>query len=203
MKYTFTLLLAALSLISFGQSTVSAGLTYGLSTNTFGGESSDFSNYRNGDRFGAFLNFAPIPIFSIEPQFIVSKKGANLELKEGKNSVRITYAELPILFNLRIPLGEVVFPKVFAGPYFATRISSQQEVNPLDENVPLDQMDFKNGDMGFTFGLGVDFVAERIYFSLNARSDYGTTRVGSSEYTPDLKNRSYSINAALGFVLTR
>lgn len=57
--------------------------------------------------------------------------------------------------------------------------------------------------MGFTFGLGVDFVAERFYFSLNARSDYGTTRVGSNEYTPDLKNRSYSINAALGFVLTR
>ncbi|NNE54447.1 MAG: outer membrane beta-barrel protein, partial [Flavobacteriales bacterium] len=109
--------------LAWSQSTISAGFIYGASTSTFAGASDDEVNWRTGDRFGVMMNFAPLENFSIEPQFIVSKKGAQVMTEEGETTVDIRYAELPIMFNVRIPLGGKIYPTVFAGPYFATRVS--------------------------------------------------------------------------------
>lgn len=197
-----TFLLFSFSLIGYSQSSLSIGFLYGLNTSTFAGDNSDYAELKNGNRIGAVLEFAPNPYFSIEPQLVVTKKGSNFEYEVGSASVDLTYAEIPVLFNFKLPLGETIRPHIFGGPYFATRLD-QDDSFTLGDQLEIDytEIQIKNEDFGASVGAGIDFIFDTIFFSVNARADYGVNKIGDSQYYTDLRNRTYSINAVVGIIL--
>ncbi|WP_306643319.1 outer membrane beta-barrel protein [Sanyastnella coralliicola] len=203
-KYIIAFAIAFCSISGvMAQSSVSAGFIYGLANSTFGGLSSDNVDPTVGSRLGVSLNLAPTPTFSIEPQFLVTNKGADVLTSNGVQQIRLDYAELPILFNLRLPIGETIYPKVFIGPYVATRISEEQVyLSNLDDVDPqYNDISVKDGDMGIVFGGGIELILNRLIIGATARYDYGVVRIGTSEFTPDLKNRVFTVNGKIGFVL--
>ena len=186
---------------------ISIGAVYETSANSFRGSASEQASSIRGFRAGVLLNFAPIESFSIEPQFLLSKKGASISYPENGSTqlIEVNYAEVPILFNLRIPLGGALYPTVFAGPYGAYLINSSSDFtydNSPEDNEASEEVNFKKFDSGFIVGAGVDLQLERFFISLNGQYGFGAARIDNSELALDLKNSSYSINLGLGFVIS-
>jgi hypothetical protein len=115
------------------------GLKLGLVGATFQTESAEPTDLVPvlGVSGGFFVNYQVLPFLSLQPEVILTLKGAlrnAVATNEGKENIyyKLNYLEVPFLVNLH-PIGGV---SLYAGPYLSFLIFSDLQANGVKDGEP-------------------------------------------------------------------
>ncbi|HRN56471.1 MAG TPA: porin family protein [Agriterribacter sp.] len=186
MKY-LTLSLAAallLNIPAFSQH-FQLGLKGGANISNFRGN--DYQDVKAntivGFHAGAFVNLKFGPVFSIQPELLVSSHGAALESSTQKENFKATYATLPIMVKLQSPGGGLY---IEAGPQFGLKVSDK--ISGVNTDV-------KNLDVALGAGIGYH---SAMGLGIGARYIAGLSKVGDIDFgggvNPDYKNSTIQVS---------
>lgn len=201
-KHTFILLAVLLfSINSYSQIGFSLGPKAGVTFTSFRGDQADDIKSRTGWAGGLFANLSLLDFLSIQPEFLIHQKGATSRHNQYRNEIRVNYFEIPVLVKLRLPLGETVYPHIFAGPNFSYRVSgkysSTDTQNGDDRDISIDNV--RRSDTGGIIGVGIDIEGQGIFFTIDARYGFGFNELGDNSYYLNLRNEDLTILAGIGF----
>ncbi|WP_333696610.1 porin family protein [Flavobacterium sp.] len=184
----------------------SFGIKGGLNFSNLYTDDVDDNNVLTSFNAGIFINMPLTQSISIQPEFLFSRKGAELvydnAFAQGTGKFKLNYIEVPVLLKLNLTENF----NVHAGPYFAylvdAQVTNESSSGNFDFEENLNNDDFNKFDFGLSAGIGFDFDT----FGIGARYNYGLTTVGKertflgTSYTfPDGKNSNLSIYAAFKF----
>jgi len=93
------------------QMAVAIGPKAGLSITSFSTNADEIES-RTSALGGIFINWQLHPIFAIQPEALISQKGAVYVNNGNRTDIQLNYFEVPILAKLRLPVGDVFFPHV-------------------------------------------------------------------------------------------
>lgn len=103
--------LAGFSSAAHAQAGIKYGVKGGWNLATFSGTDSNGSGYKNGFNAGAFFRFGFSDMFSVQPEFLYSQKGAtldNFQASSGSSVAKfkstIGYLDVPVM--LRVNTGD-------------------------------------------------------------------------------------------------
>jgi opacity protein-like surface antigen len=182
-----TLLVAAMPATAQAQFQVKAGVTFAtVSTEDTApdleGQTGWAAGIGMGFKFGGILAF--------QPELLWVQKGA----QSGDASLKVNYAEIPLLLRVDIPLVAVV-PYVIGGGYVDFRLSS--DCSGV-ENC-LDQIEEPSStDYGAVLGAGLR-LGGTTGLSLEVRYDLGLKNIEAAGEGFDTKNRTVLVLAGLSF----
>lgn len=184
----------------------SFGIKGGVNFSNLYTEDVDDNNVLTSFNVGVFVSMPLTNFLSIQPEFLYSRKGAELvydnAFASGTGKFKLNYIEAPILLKVNLTKNL----NVHAGPYFAylidAQVTNESSSGNFDFEENIDNDDFNKFDYGLSAGAGFDF--ESIGFGV--RYNYGLSTVGKERsflgttYTfPDGKNSNLSIYAAYKF----
>ncbi len=199
-----TVVLALALATSLRAQTAEVGLTGGWVRPTLAGSEVQNASARNTVGGGAFLTLHLSPAFALQPEVLYLNKGAQGSEQGTSVEFRLGYIEVPVLARLTFPIeGSRVRPHIFAGPAVAFR--SKCEVNASEAGVSLTMacddpnMDapLKSVDWSITGGAGLSVPLGKISGLLEARYDYGLTKIDNSSAAADVKNRAFMVFAGV------
>ncbi len=152
---------------------------------------------------GVFFKVGSDGIFSFQPEILYHPKGGVYEDDNFRYELNIDYLEIPLLFKVQIPVGETVYPFVYAGPYGAFELGNEEtgEFFIFQGTGTADISDF---DAGAVLGAGLDFQVSNMYLGLDLRYGIGMVNIYDAEDPddqPDIKNRAFSVMVGLGINL--
>lgn len=161
------------------------GLKGGANISNFRGD--DYQNVKSntimGFHAGAFVNLKFGPVFSIQPELMVSSQGAKLESATQKENFKATYATLPIMVKLQSPKGGLY---IEAGPQFGLKVSDK--ISGVNTDV-------KNLDAALAAGIGYH---SAMGLGIGARYIAGLSKVGDIDFgggvNPDYKNSTIQVS---------
>ena len=181
--YLSLIMILCLAMTAQAQRTTAFGLKAGVNFATVDGK--DFSNdgFRLGYHVGGMVNVPLVLGVSIQPEFLVSLKGAG-EADGSSDNLSLLYIEIPLM--AKVMLGEK-FNLQF-GPYGGFLINAGRGDLDLKST-------YKSFDTGVGLGLGYIF-GDRITF--DARYMYGLSKV-RDDVNFDAGNRV--VQLSLGFLL--
>jgi hypothetical protein len=153
---------------------------------------------------GAFIIFSINEMLAVQSEFLFSMKGAklgeNVRTDEFGNiiatsSIRevLNYLEIPVLGKLYVLPQSRVRPNLFAGPYFALKLSGKHRVGSQETDIE----DLKDTDYGLVLGGGVDFELGQGQLTVDARYTLGLAKIYDSG--ADIKNRVISVMLGYSF----
>jgi hypothetical protein len=204
-KYTAGIILLLLMVSpAFSQSNVAFGGKVGFTQSDLYGKDVNDVQFRNSVAAGAFLKISPVSFFAIQPEFLFTKKGAVHERNAGaiKDEYRINYFEIPVLAKLRLPIAGIVYPNVFAGPYYAFTTGATYTVVQNETDITAERdIDVKRSDYGGIVGAGVDVELSVLMLSIDARYGMGAAEIEDVEGSFDIKNRNWNVMAGVGIIL--
>lgn len=155
---------------------------------------------RNGYAMGLFANFEVAPFFTIQPEILFIQQGGEntLELLNIRETIKVNYFQVPLLFKFRIPIDHTIFPYIAVGPYASFRYKTVYSARNTVSGILIEQeKKYKRFDTGGQLGLGLDLEAEKLFFNIEARYNLGAINIvenGSEE----LKNNAFLFNAGVG-----
>ncbi|MCO5241202.1 MAG: PorT family protein [Chitinophagaceae bacterium] len=161
------------------------GLKAGANISNFSGSNLEDvkTNALVGFHAGALINLKFGPVFSIQPEILVSSQGAKMESSTQKENFKATYATLPIMFKLQSPNGGLY---IEAGPQFGLKISDK--VSGINTDV-------KNLDAAI--GAGIGYHSSK-GLGIGARYIAGLSKVGDIDFdggvNPNYKNSTIQIS---------
>lgn len=192
---------------SQAQESVSLGPKAGISSTTLVGEGVDEASPRVNFVGGLFYSINATEMFSIQPELLYHRKGATFENQAFnlKTDLTIDYLELPILFKIRVPLGDVLYPSIYAGPYGAVKLRDKSVTTQLDTDISIQEdPEVHSFDGGIVIGVGLDLEAGAFYFGGDIRYGIGLSTIDRSVEDPiKAYNRSLSILFGLGVNIDR
>ncbi|MBC7363498.1 MAG: PorT family protein [Candidatus Aminicenantes bacterium] len=147
---------------------------------------------------GLFLAINLGKSLTIEPEFLYTMKGTNIDDPLGEYSGKLfaDYLEIPVLLKLRLSLP-IVQPVIFAGPSVGFKLREKLQVDGQD--IPLEEKIFQNNDYGAIFGAGLDFGQ---HLMIDVRYSLGLKKVfevAEGYTTPDVKNGVWSATVGIAF----
>ena len=152
---------------------------------------------RTGLVGGAFVTLPLGDIFSVQPEFLYTQKGAKLNEDGFESDVRVDYFEVPVLARFSsAPSGNSSF-QFFAGPYVAFKLKAEatSEFDGEDFDEDLDE-DVEDLDYGLIVGGGVEAGA----FVVDLRYSWGFKNANAVEDDPvTIKHKVFSIMAGIRF----
>ncbi|GIV62654.1 MAG: hypothetical protein KatS3mg044_1520 [Rhodothermaceae bacterium] len=176
----------------------------GLSTATLSGTSPfDFEPY-TGFAGGLGFNFALRNGFSIQPEIIYVVKGTRLDFDvrstfdtilisppgqdpEGvpaTGTLRLTYAEIPLLLHYGFETRSRLHPRLFAGPALSYLLDARFAWAPRDGGVEQEQAEdnIESTDFGLVLGAGIeyDLYGERLLFEIRLSRGFSNTNFGNA-----------------------
>ena len=174
-----TLLLVAVPLAAHGQITL--GARGGLNLSSLRGDDVEDLDGKTGFHFGAFAEFGLSDLFSIQPEILLSQKGAEESEQDVTASINLSYAEIPILAKVKIQSSGKVGGHVLAGPAIAFETNCEIEVEGDGASVTADcdadelegDFDRKTLDLGLLFGGGVSLDVGSVVVSFETRYNLG------------------------------
>ncbi len=196
-----TVFLGVLGLVAAGaparveaQSGVDFGFRGGVSvaTASIGSETFDKSN-RTGFAGGVFLDYeAGVIGFQAGAQYM--KKGVDLDLGSVVHEFDLAYLEIPAVLKVGIPLG-VLKPSVFGGVGFGFNTGCDNGgVDCADQVKGTELSGIAGADLALYLGSASLWADARYHFGLQDVAD-------ASAVVSDLKNRSWTLQAGIGFHL--
>lgn len=212
MKSIFLLLSLAIFASINTKAQVAFGFKGGYTRSSLNGSNAFDNNILQSQTVGAFIQFGGF-VFAVQPEVLITQKGGhNYEMLEHINEeYRFNYLEIPVLLKAGIPLpGEVIFPHVFVGPYYASALTSSYTGtgmvtdasgnNTLRESF-IYQRNLRQNDLGILGGAGVDIRLNQLFFTFDARYHLGlrTIDAGSNNYDQlEIRNGMFLITAGIG-----
>ena len=163
------------------------------------------SKSRQGFDGSLFIEWLDIPFISLITEINYIQKGSevttNVMVTTAQNpdgagqyygySTRINYLSIPILAKLRIS-GELLTPYILLGPRFDFKLSSNSSSDI--GSAPI--YEYKNNDLGGTFGIGLELRQALLPIHLGAEFRYSP----SFQYCYSVKYLSVK-NSSLEFLL--
>jgi hypothetical protein len=149
---------------------------------------------------GAFIKFQASPVFAVQPEILYHQKGAFWNPSDNTNfKYTFEYLEIPVLLKLQLPLGETVYPFVYAGPYAAFTMSNNVEGEFIGFEASGTE-DLNDFDGGAVLGGGLDIQVNQLFLGFDARYGIGMRNVfdDDPDNQRDIKNRSFSAMLSLG-----
>jgi Outer membrane protein beta-barrel domain len=159
----------------------------------FDGDVADLNlDSRVGLVAGGFVTWPMTPRFDIQPEALVSVKGASFSEFGADADVEITYLEIPILFRYGSPISSGTSLKLFGGPSLAFKLNAEAtgEFLGVSEDQDIDD-DVESFDFGLVLGAGID--AGRLTF--DGRYTWGLMNIAATPFEDDVqvKNRVFSL----------
>lgn len=147
---------------------------------------------------GGFVTWPVTPRFDIQPEALVSWKGASFDEFGVEADIEITYLEIPVLFRYGSPVSSGTSLKLFAGPSLAFKLNAEATGEFL--GVSEDQ-DIDDEVEGFDFGLVIGAGIEAGRITLDGRYTWGLSSVNTmpEEDEAQVKNRVFSILVGFRF----
>ncbi len=198
--------------IASGQISVSGGLNLATLSSKFEDESVDdnFSNL-TGFHAGVSYKIQVGELFSVEPGVNFVRKGTVQEYSVGtiastidvESTVRMNYIDVPIYFNVHVPIGDRIKLLGSVGEYVGFGLSGKVDESTNDGTD--DEWDLEFGgddgelqtiDFGLSFGAGLSF--DNLFF--RASYDLGVANI--SNYNDDdtyIKNRNLKFTLGYRF----
>lgn len=143
-----------------------------------------------------FLVFGISESFAIQPEILISQKGAKYEnidngevLKAWSN---LTFLEIPILANFYIPMNSRTkfHPCLFTGPFLGIKIRGKTRTEWRGEITEGDIEDSKGMEFGFIFGAGTSFTLGPGKIMIDVRHSWSLTSILKNQ---EVKNNVLSI----------
>jgi len=181
------------------QLTIGPKLGY-TTTSAAGDDLPDDVESINGFVGGVFMKFQASPLFAIQPEILYHQKGAFWNPADNTNfKYTFEYLEVPVLLKLQLPIGETVYPFVYAGPYAAFTLNNAVEGEIIGFNTSGTE-DLNDFDAGAVFGAGLDVQVNKLFLGFDARYGIGMRNVfdDDPDNQRDIKNRSFSAMVSLG-----
>lgn len=184
----------------------SFGIKGGVNFSNLYTEDVDDNNVLTSFNVGVFVSMPITSFISIQPEFLYSRKGAELvydnAFASGTGKFKLNYLEVPLLLKLNVAKNF----NLHAGPYFAylidAEVTNESGSGSFDFEENMDNDDFNKFDYGLAAGAGFDFGS----IGFGVRYNYGLSTVGKersflgTNYTfPDGKNSNLSVYAAFQF----
>jgi Outer membrane protein beta-barrel domain len=141
---------------------------------------------------GGFVTWPVTPRFDIQPEALVSMKGASFDEFGVEADIELTYLEFPILFRYGSPISSGSSLKVFAGPSLAFKLNADATGEFLGTSSDQGIDDEVEGfDFGLVIGAGIE--AGRLTF--DGRYTWGLSNINSdpAQDEVDVKNRVFSL----------
>ena len=142
-------------------------------------------------------------MIAIEPEVLLTTKGAKFSDSQGSGSFTMKYIEVPVLVRYEAVGSGGMRPFVLGGPAIALRASCDLE--GIDAGVSVDiscdeaeaqGLKFKSVDYGLIVGGGVAFDVGGRGFSIGVRYDHSLSEVADNS---NIKHRVLSILATFEF----
>jgi hypothetical protein len=164
----------------------------------------DDENVLTSFNAGVYFNLPVSDLFSIQPEVLYSRKGAELRydnvFASGSAKFNLNYIEVPVLLKINVTDNF----NIHAGPYFAylidSKITNDGDGGAFDFESNFDNDDFNKFDAGIAAGIGFDFDS----FGIGARYNYGLSTIGKERTVagetyrvPDSKNSTISVYLAV------
>lgn len=150
---------------------------------------------------GVFLNVQLAPAFALQPEALLSQRGATYTKDGTRTTLKLTYFEVPVLAKFRIPVRDRFFPHFLIGPDFAFNTSSRYTTVDTQTGRTYS---YNNGSITSTnvigvIGGGFDIQVKHFFFTTDARYGYGFNDVGKDAFS--VRNIGWSFSAGIGFRL--
>lgn len=179
------------------QMAVAIGPKAGLSITSFDADADEIKS-RTSALGGLFLNWQLHPIFAIQPEALISQKGAVYTANGNRTDIQLNYFEVPILAKFRIPVGDVFFPHFLIGPDFAfnTNVKYTSVETSTGTQYSQNGDDITKTDVGGLVGAGFDIQAKALFFTLDGRYGYAFNQLGNDVYS--VRNIGWTFSAGIG-----
>lgn len=212
MKQLDLFLLALLIFISSswdnaaGQRLKEAGPKVALNISTLSGSRVTNLDSRSSFSIGGFIALRINENLIIQPELVYSSKGASTEViitkvARGELTFRLRYFEMPILMKLLFLPRTKSAPSVVFGPYLATKLSGQTQLEAPAEFADLissGTADFATDhsfDLGLIIGGSVNVVLPKGKLIFEVRYLTGLTKIEGN-----LTNRVFSFGLGYSFL---
>jgi hypothetical protein len=199
----------ALLILSFHHETkaqfaFSLGPKGGLAVTTFKGADADNIDARSSWFGGVFTNFQLGKVLALQPEFLLTERGADVTSSNVRTNISINYFEVPVLVKIRFPLAnEVIFPHILLGPNFAFRTNVDLAGTDTQSGAVIETNtdDVKRSDIGALVGAGVDIQTQGsgIFFTIDGRYGWGFTDINDNDNMIALKNAGWTFAVGVGF----
>lgn len=200
-KQLLTLLVLAIGTITYGQVETSIGFKGGINGNTFLGDVKT-STWGTAPVMGGFFNLGLADMAQFQFEMLYERSLGDFSTDSNTYKGKLGYLDIPLVFKLRIPATEKIYPYVSIGQSVGYKIGDNTQVLNTQDDSYSDAPDvFKGYNLATLFGLGVDFESELIFFSVDARYVRGNINVSTTDYV--VKPNGISLTAGLGFKLTK
>ena len=153
---------------------------------------SDEWKRKGGIAAGGFLVFGISESFAIQPEILISQKGAIYENINNGEVLRawsnLTFLEIPILANFYIPMNSRTkfHPCLFTGPFLGLKIRGKTRTEWRGEITEGEIEDSRALDFGLIFGAGTSFTLGPGKITVDIRYSWSLTSI--------LKNREVKNN---------
>ena len=191
------------------------GLLLGLNFSNLKGDDADSigTDSKTGVIGGGFLRYKISPSLAIEPQLLITMKGAEAPVLGFDTKLKLTYLEFPVLFRFTIPTQGNVSPSIFAGPSAGLKLSSKGTATSPGFSVEADLENTKGIEFGLVIGGGITVGSNDTKIFLDGKYNLGLTNVFEDVINPgpydivkdlagnapDFKNSGFAIS--LGVML--
>lgn len=182
----------------------SVGPKGGVSISTFNGTDADNIDSRSSWFGGLFLNFQLAPAIAIQPELLLTERGADVTTGNVRDEISINYFEVPVLLKFRLPLAnDIIFPHILLGPNFAFRTDLDFKSTDTQSGVNLEANtdDIKKSDISGLVGAGVDIQTpgNGVFFTIDGRYGFGFSDINDNDNAVSLKHRAWTFAVGVGF----
>lgn len=207
-KSFFAILLTAVMLCSVEEARAqfgfSAGPKGGMAISSFKGADAENIDERSSWFGGVFLNFQLGEMFALQPEFLLTQRGADYTSNNTRNSLSINYFEVPVLAKIRFPLAnEVIFPHLLVGPNFGFRTDMDFSSRDTQSGVNLaaDADGIRDTDIGGLVGAGIDIQTRGngVFFTIDGRYGWSFQDLADDDNMIALRHAGWQFAAGVGF----
>jgi hypothetical protein len=200
-KIILILTIALTSVAASAQVETSIGFKGGLNSNKFTGDVTN-SKWGNAPIMGGFFNLGLADMAQFQFEALYERSLGNFSTDSGSFRGKVGYLDIPLIFKLRIPATETIYPYLSIGQSVGYKIGDNSQQQNGVENSFIDATDnFTNFNLATLAGVGVDFESELVFFSVDARYVRGNINVSETENK--IRTNGFSLTAGLGFKLTK
>ncbi|NIM19346.1 MAG: outer membrane beta-barrel protein [Candidatus Latescibacteria bacterium] len=212
MKRSSVLLLVAIEVLMLSQQTdiaagktSSVGVKGGINIAKLNGDDAEGAESKTDFIGGVFVSIGIDRIVSLQPEILLSRKGAQGTAFGYEGEVELNYLEIPLLFKASLPSDGAIIPHLFVGPALSFSLSARATgkssgfFGVSEQTVELDDQ-VQDFDLGLVFGGGLNFNFVSAIIVVDGRYNLGLKSIdaeskslGIGESDFDLKNGVFSI----------
>jgi len=183
-------------------SPVNIGVRGGLTQAALYGDDVEESGFRSGFVGGVFLSYEVNRAFSIQPEVLYTRRGAeDVDLAttpdDDNLEARHDFLEVPVLLKLSAPLP-MITPRIYAGPSVGFLLNSEIEGEEADDS-------FKSVDFGGVVGgeIALDLnrqtggVVDEI--AVDGRYNVGIVDLGDTDALESVRTNAFTGTLSLRF----